>query len=357
MRKDNWCIPMQAANSIAVQNNVKRFRTALFLLTAVIFLGTTGYQILEGWSFLDSLYMTVITVATVGFREVKPLSVEGKILTIAVTVLGVTAGAWALGVGVELLVSEEIYGSLFYKRMLRTIQDLKDHYIICGFGRMGKQIAQDFARQNLPFVVVEDNPEQIPFLKSSGYLFVEGDATNDSVLKAAGVTRAKGLIAVASSDPVNVFIVLTARELNPNLYIVARSVLQENEGKLLRAGADKVVSPYVIGGHRIAAAVLNPVLVDFLDKLLLTGELSLQLGEARIAQNSPLIGTKLGDQSLNCTYGITVVAVRKSGFTLSQPNPNSKIEAGDTLIVIGSPENIQKFISIASGGIDEQTAG
>jgi|YNPNPStandDraft_1061719.scaffolds.fasta_scaffold03014_5 voltage-gated potassium channel len=348
---------MQAANSSAVQTNLKRFRTALFLLLAVIFFGTTGYQVLEGWSFLDSLYMTVITVATVGFREVKPLSVEGKILTIAITVLGVTAGAWALGVGVELLVSEEIYGSLFTKRMQRAIQDLKDHYIICGFGRMGKQIAKDFARQNLPFVVVEDNPEQIPNLKSSGYLFVEGDATNDSVLRAAGVTRAKGLIAVASSDPVNVFIVLTARGLNPNLYIVARSVLQENEGKLLRAGADKVVSPYVIGGHRIAAAVLNPVLVDFLDKLLLTGELSLQLGEAQVSPNSPLIGTKFGDQGLNCNYGITIVAVRKSGFTLSQPAPDEPIEAGDTLIAIGSPENIQKFISVASGGIDGQTAG
>jgi len=319
------------------------------LLVAIVLLATVAYHLVEGWPLLDCLYMTVITLATVGYKEVGPLSTAGKLITMGVIVFGITTAAWAVGLGAEILISEELTGSLSIRKMQRAIEATRDHFIICGFGRMGKQIAADFARKGLPFVVVEDNPEQIPALEESGYLFVQGDATHDSVLKAAGVTRAKGLVAVASSDPVNVFIVLTARGLNPNLYIVARSVLQENEGKLLRAGANKVVSPYVIGGHRMAAAVLHPAVVDFLDMVMLSDELGLQLGEAHVSEHSKLVGVRVGDDRVTKGYGVSVVAVRKVGWTLAQPNPDTVIEAGDTLIVVGNQNNVSEFARAASG--------
>lgn len=326
-----------------------RFRAALALLVAIVVIATLAYHLVERWSLLDSFYMTVITLATVGYKEVGPLSTAGKAITICLIVFGITTAAWAVGLGAEVLISEELTGSLSVRRMQRAIQAIRDHFIICGFGRMGKQIAADFARKGLPFVVVEDNPEQIPALTESGYLFVEGDATRDSVLKAAGVTRAKGLVAVASSDPVNVFIVLTARGLNPNLYIVARSVLQENEGKLLRAGANKVVSPYVIGGHRMAAAVLHPAVVDFLDMVMLSDELGMQLGEAHVSEGSKLIGLRVCDREVTEAYGVNVVAIRKAGWTLAQPSPETAIEAGDTLIVVGSQDKVTEFARAAVG--------
>ncbi|MGQ9525949.1 MAG: potassium channel family protein [Armatimonadota bacterium] len=328
---------------------IVRFRVALVVLLAIVVAATIAYRLVEGWPLLDCFYMTVITLATVGYKEVGPLSAAGKVITMAVIVFGITTAAWAVGLGAEILIGEELTGSVAVRKMQKAIAAIRDHFIICGFGRMGKQIAADFARRGLPFVVVEDNPEQIHALVESGYLFLQGDATRDSVLKAAGVSRAKGLVAVASSDPVNVFIVLTARGLNPNLYIVARSVLQENEVKLLRAGANKVVSPYVIGGHRMAAAVLHPAVADFLDMVMLNDELGLQLGEAHVLEESPLIGLKVGGPEVTEGYKVSVVAVRKVGWMLAQPNPDKAIEAGDTLIVVGSQDAVSEFARAASG--------
>jgi len=327
-----------------------RLREAISVLLVVVAIGTVGYRLIQGWSWLDSLYMTVITLATVGFRETGPLTTAGQVFTIGLITVGIATGAWALSAAVDLLIGEDLSGAVARRRMQREIDRLRNHYVICGFGRMGKEIASDLARRKLPIVVVEDNPEQIPLLQSTGYPFVEGDATSDLVLRAAGVERAKGLVAVAASDPVNVFIVLTARGLNPKLYIVARSVLLENEEKLRRAGADRVVSPYVIGGHRMAAAVLHPAVADFLEMTMHGDGLQLELADARVAASSPIAGRTLAESGIRSAYGVNVVAIRKTGRTLVQPTPDTTIAPDDTLIVVGTQQQIDDFVRVAMGG-------
>ncbi|MDH7601638.1 MAG: potassium channel protein [Armatimonadota bacterium] len=324
-------------------NGARRLRLAVLAVVALVVLGTAGYHVLEGWPLLDCAYMAVITLSTVGFREVKPLDNVGKLFTMTLVVFGVGIAFWAVASLIEAIISEQVWHVLRRKRMQKRIDSMKDHYIICGFGRMGQQIAKDFRREGVPFVVIEQNPEQLPKLVEWDIPHLEGNASDDRVLLAAGIERAKGLITVLPTDEDNVFITLSARALNPNLYIVARSILLENENKLKMAGANRVMSPYVMGGRRMAIAVLRPNVLDFLELATHGEHPSIMMEEIPVDAGSCLVGKSLGESRLRQDAGVSVIAIkRSSGELLPNPSADTVISAGDVLIVLGSPEQLPR---------------
>lgn len=320
---------------------IKQFRLALLALIALMVLGTFGYNILMGWSLLDSLYMTVITLGTVGFREVHNLDPVGKMFTISLIVFGVAIVFWAGASLIEVVIGEQIWHALQRKRMQKHITRLKDHYIICGFGRMGQQIVNDLQKEGVSYAVIERNPEQLPKLIVQDIPFVEGNASDDKVLKAAGIERAKGLITAAPSDEDNVFITLSARALNPKLYIVARSIMVDNEDKLKMAGADRVMSPYVLGGRRMALAVLRPNVLDFLELAIHSDDFQMMLEELAVTADSPLVGQTLQASNLETHAGVTVIGMKKASKGLiANPLRDEPLEIGDVLIVLGVSEEL-----------------
>jgi len=319
-----------------------RLRVVGILIILLVVTGALGYVSIEHMSWLDGMYMTVITLATVGYRELKDLSPAGKIFTMGLIVFGVAALAWALETLTEAAVTEQLTRGFWRRRMNKVIAQLKDHYIICGHGRMGQEISSELSRRQLPFVVIENNPEQIARLRELGYLFIEGDASRDETLLQAGIKNAKGLVTVMPTDADNTFVTLTARGLNPDLYIVARSVYREDEGKLRRAGANRVLSPYVIGGRRMAAALLQPGVADFLDVIMRSEEIEFQMDEIMVDPASSLAGKPLTDLAHLSPVRPAVVAIKSAnGRFLANPDPTAPIEAGATLIVLGTQEQIE----------------
>ncbi len=242
----------------------KKFLIPTIVITGVVTYGTVGYMIIEGWDFIDSLFMTVITLTTVGYSEIHEMDRAGRIFSIILILSGVGAMFYALGVGAKVLLEGEIRDILGRKRLNKKIENLKNHYIVCGFGRMGSIICNELMQSNSPFVVIESSSELLADLDAD-ILSLQGDATQDSILKQAGIDKAKGLISVLSSDANNLYVVLSARGLNPDLRIVARASDEGAEQKLKRAGADNVVSPYYIGGLRIAHTLIKPAVVDFIE--------------------------------------------------------------------------------------------
>lgn len=230
----------------------------------VILIGTIGYSIIEGWNVLDSLYMSVITISTVGFQEVHPLSATGRVFTLFFIIFGVGTTLYAVGAGAKLMLEGQIRGILGRRKMSKKIQEIKDHYIICGYGKVGQQIYSEFSSRQVPCTVVEKEPLVVEKAIRDGALVIQGDSTQDSILEDAGIRRARGLISAVASEADNVVISLSARELNPDIVIVARAETAESEKKLLRAGANRAISPHTLGGTRMALAALRPHLVDFM---------------------------------------------------------------------------------------------
>lgn len=235
----------------------KRVRIFILGLAVVIIIGISGYHFIEGWSIIDSLYMTIITISTVGFREVKPLSGAGKLFTVFLIIVGISTIVYGIESTVEYIISLEFRNLFRRRKMEREIDKMKEHYIVCGFGRVGENVCKEFLRQKVPFVVVENDEKRLVYLSKTELLCVVGDASEERVLKEAGIEKAKGLIAALASDADNVFIILTAKFLNPKISIVARCIEKEAEYKLRKAGADEVISPYAIGGEKIAQAILE----------------------------------------------------------------------------------------------------
>lgn len=326
-------------------------KVLLSLLTLMVLIGggTTGYVLLENWEPFESLYMTVITISTVGYKEVHNLSDDGKVFTILLIIFGAGTIAYAIGSLVQFMVEGQLRKLLGRKKLQKKISNLKDHYIICGYGRIGRLIARDFAAKPLPFIIVEEDPERCRRLAEENILFVEGDATHDDILETAGIRQAKGLITAVTSDSANVYITLTARGINPDLYILARSSEERADIKLMRAGADKVVSPYTIGATRMAQAILRPSVVDFIDIATGTENLELQLEEIRVAGNSSLVGKSLINSSIRKELGIIIVGIKKADKMFFNPSPSTEIEAGDTLITLGEPPSIKNLELIAFG--------
>jgi voltage-gated potassium channel len=313
----------------------KKLFLALALIIIVIAFGTAGYQLIEGWNFLDALYMTIITLTTVGYREVHELSSRGMIFTIVLLMVGVGTFLYALSAGAKIILEGELQELFGRKRLEKKIKELKGHYIVCGYGRMGKIICRELKAKNVPFVAIERNGD---FLNNrlDDFLGISGDATNDDILREAGIERAKGLISVLPNDALNLYVVLSARELNPDLHIVARAGEEGSENKLLRAGADKVVSPYHIGGLRIAHTILRPAVVDFIEFATKTGNIELQMEEVTIPEGSSMADKSLDQCGIGRELGIIIVGIKRhTGEMRFNPTSRSTVKAGDTLIALG----------------------
>ncbi len=322
---------------------------ALVILTLVVCSGTFGYMFIEGWELLDSFYMTILTLSTVGYGEVHPLSHAGKFLSIFIIVMGVGSAGFALGTAGKLMVEERIKAALG-RRSMKAIQKLRNHYIICGFGRMGLIICEELTEMKIPFVVIESDDDVLEELERLGVLYMKGDATNDEELIDAGIERAAGLVSVVTNDSQNVFIVLTARGLNPKLNIVARSAAEETIKKLVRAGANRVVSPYYLGGHRIAQAIVRPTVLDFLENIIQNKEMDLTLDEKHIGSKSILAGTTLATSGLRKDFNIIILAIKGVTGTMEfNPNYNTQIKAGDTLVVLGHGSDLERLEKVATG--------
>jgi voltage-gated potassium channel len=323
-----------------------RLRFALLLPVLVVIGGTAGYMIIEGWGFLDALYMTVLTISTVGYGEVHPLSVTGKFLSIIIILLGVGSVGLALGTAGRLMLENRIRAVLG-RRFMKSIQKLRNHYLICGFGRMGSIICEELTEKGIPLVVLENDDEVLEEIERLGYPYMKADATSDEELVAAGIGRAAGLVSVVTDDAQNVFIVLTARGLNPKLRIVARSASEESIKKLVRAGANKVISPYFLGGHRIAQAIMRPTVLDFLENIIQNKEMDLVLDEIRIAPKSKLVGTTLVTSGLRKDYNIIILAIKSATGSMDfNPPFNTEIKAGDTLVILGRGADLEKLDAV-----------
>ncbi|HYT91422.1 MAG TPA: potassium channel protein [Gemmataceae bacterium] len=318
----------------------------LFLILA----GTLGYYFIEDkYDLFDALYMTVITLSTIGYQEVHPLSPTGRTFTMVLIVGGVFAFFWAGSEVIRAIVSGEVGELLGRQRMQRSLAQMADHLIVCGYGRMGRLVCQEFSQQDMPFVVVESQPEALIGFDIAHGIPLHGDATSDEVLKQAGVERARGLVTVMSSDADNLYTTMSARLLNKKLFIVARVEDPKAEQKLHRAGANRVVSPYQIGGIRLAQAVLRPTVVDFIELATRNEHLELQIEEARISGGSSLAGTTLKDSAVRANLKVIVVAIKKTtGNMIFNPAPETAIEAGDILVAIGDRQHLDALEKIAN---------
>jgi voltage-gated potassium channel len=315
----------------------KRIYTLILLLFLLILGGTTGYMIIEGWSFLDSLYMVTITLATVGYREVGELSVAGKIYTIFLIVAGTGLLAYAVTNLSIMLFEGKIIEILRSRKMRKELEKLEAHYIVCGAGRTGIHIIDELKKLKYKVVVIDLSP---PCMED--VIWLQKDATKDATLLEAGIKKAKGLATALPSDQENLFVVLTARNLNPSLRIVARCADDENEIKMKLAGADAVVSPNRIGGLRIASELVRPAVVSFLDKMLRAGEGTLRVEEARVNKGSSYAGKKVGElkKELEKNLSLLLLALSRRDDYIFNPSSEMEIKEDDTLIVMGNIESV-----------------
>jgi voltage-gated potassium channel len=314
---------------------------AVIIILILLFAGTAGYRLIEGWSLFDALYMTVTTITTVGYGEIHQLSREGRIFTVFLILSGFGGMGYVLGSIVQTFIAGQIRMVLGRRKLEKKVKRLKNHYVLCGYGRIGSFIAKAFDRENVPFVVVEKDPERIKLLDEDGFTYVEGDATDDQILISAGVGRARCLVAATGSDANNLYITLSARALNPSIYILSRAADEAAERKLLTAGANRVVSPYLIGAARMLNAVLRPNIVEFVDLVVERKHLELQLEEITVEDASRFKGKPLRESGIRREFGLIVVAIKKAGGDMIfNPSSETLIEKGDCLIMLGEKKQL-----------------
>jgi voltage-gated potassium channel len=327
----------------------KLFWIAL-MLVALLSTGTLGYIFIEGWRPLDALYMTVITVATIGYGELKPLSDAGREFTMAIIVMGVGFFAYSINVLTEAAVEGRIKDIFNQRRMQKAISKLENHFIICGCGRIGRTILEMLLREGIPAVVIESNATVISELEEAGYLVIVGDATSEEVLQHAGISRARGIVCVLQSDADNVYITLTARLLNPSVFIIARASDRKAERRIYQAGANKVISPYEIGARRMGMAILKPTVIEFLDLAVHSADFDLSVEQYEIGDSSVLVGRTLKEIGIRERTGATLLTVkRKADAVMSSVHPDYVFQKGDLVVVLGSSESLNKFSAMVSG--------
>ena len=317
---------------------------ALSVLGTLVVVGTFGYHMLEEMTLLDALYMTVITLSTVGFGEVQPLSPLGRLFTIGLILFGVGTVAWAASSMVEVFFSEQLRHTFWRHRVERMIDQLSNHYIICGYGRMGRQIGAELTRRGLAFVAIERNVDVVETLRTHNILHIEGDATSDQTLLAAGVGRAQGLATALTGDADNALVVISAKGLNPKIQVVPRASNGETEEKLLRAGADRVVTPYTIGGQRMALGLLQPAVNEFLNSVVFDTEKHTELGELEVRATSVFVGKTLRDSRLRERWGAVVVAIKKmEGDLILSPGADTLLHGGDRIILVANAQSLREL--------------
>jgi voltage-gated potassium channel len=328
----------------------RQFFVSLLLIGIVIVLGTAGYMIMERWSFSDALYMTVTTITTVGFSEVHKLSEAGRYFTMFLIVFGVGTILYTFNNAARIVIEGEIQATFGRRKVEKRIRESRDHYIVCGYGRMGSVICKELKEKGASFVVVEKEQTAIGGA-GTDMLFVRGDATKDEVLREAGIEKAKGLISVLPTDAENLYVVLSAKVLNPDLSIVARAGEEGSEQKLLRAGADRVVSPYHIGGLRIAHTVLQPSVVDFIEFATRSGNIDLQMEEVYVREGAVIAGTTLDQCGIGRELGIIIVAIKRTGGDMRfNPTFKTVIKPGDILIALGERTKLKMLEEMAEKG-------
>jgi len=309
----------------------------------MLFSGSFGYMTIEGWNFLDSIYMTIITLSTVGYGEVGHIGPAGRIFTILLILFGISIMAYIIGLVTETLVESEIRSMFGRRKLSKKIKSLKNHYIVCGYGRIGRIICKEFIRHSISFVVIEKEDLRQE-LDQNNMLHIINDATREDTLIEARVERAKGLISVLSSDPENVYVSLTARNMNPDLFILSRAEHLASEAKLLAAGANKVILPYSIGARRMAQAILKPEVSDFIESTIHDYSFELNIEEITVGEDSHLNGLTLVDSGIRQEMDIIIIGIKqKDGEMLFNPSSKTKIQSGDILIAMGKYDDLERL--------------
>ena len=323
-------------------NTLRGPRFAIVLLVGVVSGGTIGYTVIEGWNVWDAFYMTVTTVATVGFREVHPLSLAGQVFTVFLIFCGVGTAFYTVTLLATIIVEGGLHRRFEKRRAAHMLDTIKDHFILCGYGRIGSIIANELHQQGVPLVVVERDPGRVRQAIDRGWLALEADASREEVLTTAGIHRARGLIAAVGTDAENVFTVLTARVMRPDLFIIARVESDDAEHKLRRAGADRVISPYQIGATHMVQTALRPAVVDFVQLATSSERLDLSMEQVHINNDSALANQSIVDAGIRQRFGVIVVGIKRAGGTMEfNPPPEAIMRAGDELVVLGRTDSVK----------------
>jgi voltage-gated potassium channel len=327
-----------------------RLKYGAALLCIVFTIGTLGFHFIEGWTYLDAFFMTLITITTIGY-QVHPLTEIGKVFDIFIIFLGVGSAAYVFASFTRFIVEGEMQHYFGRLRLDKTIMRMNNHYIICGNGRIGSLISQELLHSNKTFLVIDNDPAIIEHLERTGIPHILGNAADEDILVKAGIKRAKGLIATASSDMTNVYIILIAKELNPDLFVLARAETEDSTKNLLRAGANKVVSPYLIGGRHMANIILKPTVVDFIELATgeKTGDFIIQMEGFKIRKDSCLVGKTLKDAPIRKDIGLIVVAIRdRTGKMIFNPGADMTISVDDVLVCIGDTEALRSMKTLVN---------
>ena len=328
--------------------NRVRIRVVLLAVFGAILLGTVMFRVLEGWSILESLYVTVQTVTTVGFGDLTPQTPYGRAFAVIFMMVSVGIVLYALTSTVQSIVHSELFANYGHSRRMSK---MRDHFIICGAGRVGSHLIRSLRATNADFVVIENDQAKVEALMDLGVTVLPRDATLEETLREAGVEHARGLASCLPDDADNVYVVLTARDLNPRLHIVARAAEEQAESKLLRAGANRVVAPTIIGGHRMAMALTKPAVGDFLDSIT-ANHLELGFEQLEVDSASTLVGRKLSETVIRSELNIVIVSIRRNdGQIIFNPSGSTQIEGGDMLIAIGNAESLARFSDVARGRV------
>jgi voltage-gated potassium channel len=325
-----------------------RLRLALISLSIVIAAGTLGFHLIEGWSWFDGFYMTLTTMTTIGYGEIHPLSHTGRIFNSFLIVASVLAAGFTIGTLTHSLLEFEFGKAFGRRRMERELAKLSNHYIVCGAGRVGRTVARALREREQNCVIIEKDAVRARWAEEEKIPVIVGNASREENLAKAHIERAAGLVAAVSSDPENLYIVLTARGMKPDLKIIARASEEEATSKLLRAGASQVLSPYFFIGNRIAQLLLRPNVLDFIDTAIGTERLDIEIGEVRVSDGSELAGKSFADSAIREQAGVIVLAVKNTAGAMTfNPPPSAQIRPGDCLIVIGDDAQLKKLEALA----------
>jgi voltage-gated potassium channel len=320
----------------------------ILALCLLVCIGTAGFRLLEGFSLLDSLYMTVITLTTVGFGELHPLSPAGRVFTMLLILGGGGIAAYTITASLDYLISGQWRAHWDTRRRRKMLDSLNRHVIVCGFGRVGRFVAQDLKAEGVPFVILEQNPERMEQARRFGYLALQGNAANENVLEQAGIRRARGLVAAVDSDAENVYITLTARGLNPDLNIIARANFEESEPKLLRAGANRVLLPYSISGRRMVTMLLHPEVADFLEEVAHAGGMELLLEQVKVGKGCKLEGLTLAETKSRLQLNVSVLAYKNPGSSVNQrPVAETRFREGMQVFAFGTRDDLRLLMELA----------